>query len=229
MSYYDGQIRSYYEVKAVSATAINTYASVGFLPQLREQTEAMSIGTGLHSYLLEGKNNFFSCDARTKVGKEIIAANPNGIRVPEDFLARLPELKSSFEKALSLINGSEMSFERELYTEVHGIPAKAKVDIMGKSDGIPFIAELKTVSTFEKIKAREKSYKRQLGWYSLVQFFAQGLDPVKKYIIFLNVETAEALFATVLVTQTEIDAIVDTAYLVWEMMVNPPIIPCIII
>ena len=161
----------------------------------KEKTEAMKIGSLTHTCILEPEKMAGSfvvrpddIDARTKAGKEWIAAQTAETIIPQkqaDMLARMVEAVWSHPEASALISGSDR--EKSLFAGDGDLQLKGRIDCLTKSGNI--IADLKTCELAD-LASVEKSifqygYHRQAAYYLRI---ANRLGMAKSKFVFIFVE-----------------------------------------
>lgn len=165
---------NYYEVKAISATAIKAGAISMMhmhdtIENNRERTAAMKQGTLQHRAVLETATLqtmiVIEYDGRTKAGKELLAAHGDNLIKPAAFAAleRVGDRVHLHKivQDLGLLEGGEA--EKEIFWCDDGIDCKAKLDYLAPGHFV----EYKTCSNLAGFarSAASMNYHLQLGWY----------------------------------------------------------------
>lgn len=147
----------------------------------KKTTDAMRIGTALHSYVLDEKRNFpiFSGETKTlksKAGDAFLAYHPDGLTMDEWIQVRaMGEAILAEKKLAALISGSKREFEiygQEMVKILREdgsedwvkTPVKAKIDAMTSTA----ILDIKTTSECALLfpyQLRKYNYDVQSHWY----------------------------------------------------------------
>lgn len=191
--------RDYYAVKALSNSGIKQILKSPahfklWESEQKKPTDAMRVGTALHSYVLDGVRSFPIYTGSTKTlnskeGDAFLKLHPNGLtRDEHDQVVRMGESLLANVKLRGLIENSdrEVAIYGSEETEHGEVPTKALLDIVAPRA----ILDIKTTSDFAtdfKWNARKYGYDIQAAWYRHMayQHFA---GPVKEFF-FVVVES----------------------------------------
>lgn len=176
----------YYKVDALSNSGIKEIIKSPAHFKLwtetpKKPTDAMRVGTALHSYVLEGRRNFpiYSGETKTlnsKAGAAFLAYHPDGLTMDEFIQVRcMGEAVLAEKKLASIIEASKREVEIYGHEMVQivcedgtedwvKIPVKAKPDIMSPTA----ILDIKTTSECALLfpyQVRKYNYDVQSHWY----------------------------------------------------------------
>jgi PDDEXK-like domain of unknown function (DUF3799) len=172
------QVRDYYSVKALSNSGIKQILRSPrhfklWEEQQKKTSDAMRIGTAVHSYVLDGRREFpiFGGETKTlksKAGEGFLSTYPDGLTYEEHLqVVAMGESILGNEKVRKLLDNCQREvaiYGQEVTDHSEGCPVKALLDCV--SPGL--ILDLKTTSdpaTQFHWAARKYDYDIQAAWY----------------------------------------------------------------